>query len=111
MAASRVKVAIYPAVYSSFSIHFVLGCHVSVLLKEEWEKVDSKNVVQLMQKWQGVAVSLEVQQCYIYRHTDCKTIFALNVHSEDILNVRENLGFARKPKKYNMHISLLEKLE
>ena len=92
--------------YLSF---MVLGCHVSALLPEEWKNADPRIVEEVMQAWQGVPVSIEIKKCYIYKLHGWKTVFALNVHSDDILDAREDLGFFRNPKKYNMHVSLLEK--
>ena len=85
-----------------------LGCHVSVLLKEEWENIDPRIVEEVIQEWQGIPVTIRIKKCYVYMLHGWKTIFALNVNSDDILNAREDLGFFRKPKKYKMHVSLLE---
>ena len=66
-----------------------------------------------MQKWKGIPGSVCIDKCFIYKQFNeeygRRTIFALNVHSDDILNAREDFGVMRKPEKYTMHVSLLEK--
>ena len=83
------------------------------MLKKEWTTIDNSIVEEVIQKWKGHPVSIWIDQCYIYKMfskvNGWRTIFALNVLSEDVFAAREDLKLARKPPNYIMHTSLLEK--
>ena len=85
----------------------------SVMLKEEWENIEPSKVAETIEKWKTVPVEVVLKRCYVYQKfkqdEGWLTIFALTAHSDDVLSIRKDLGLERKPQKYCMHVSLLEK--
>ena len=85
----------------------------SIMLPEERKKIVPSVVEDVVQRWRGKTVSINLRNCFVYkmlhRIKGWLTIFALNAQSEDVLKIREDLGLQKKPVKYNMHVSLLEK--
>ena len=83
------------------------------MLKEEWQRIPPQTVDDVVKKWESTPVSITICNCYLYKmfhnYKGWLTLFALNATSEDVYSIREDLGLTRKPEKYNMHITLLEK--
>ena len=92
---------------------FHLGCHLSVMLKEEQEKIDPEVVKKVVEMWQGKPVEIVIDKMFFYikkdKHNKKKLLLALNVWSDGVLEIREDLGLERKPNKFVTHITLLEK--
>ena len=94
---------------------FFIGCHVSVLLAEEWKEIAKDAELQeKLKEFNGTEVTIVFKGVEVYEKYDRKkgwmTLVALGVESEDILNVRKNLGLNRKPDKLHLHCTMLEKL-
>ena len=83
------------------------------MLLEEMDMVDKKTVEDVMNKWKTRRINLTIERFRVYHKLDKKKgwiqLFALDVASEDILDLREDLGLPRKPSKFTTHITLLEK--
>ena len=87
----------------------------SVLLAEEWKEIAKDAELQeKLKEFNGTEVTIVFKGVEVYEKYDRKkgwmTLVALGVESEDILNVRKNLGLNRKPDKLHLHCTMLEKL-
>ena len=104
------------ALHASFTDHFYyhlplniinLGLHSSLVLGREEELLDAIDleVIKAIDR----DIEVEVSGVSVYRDArGKKLIFALNVESASMLQIRWNLGLDRKPEELNLHISLFE---
>ena len=83
----------------------------SILLVEEQKSIDKEVVQDAIKKWKDRPVNITIKQFHLYRKFDEKKgwllLLALEVESEDVLEIREDMKLERKPKKLNIHVTLL----
>ena len=83
------------------------------MLKEEQANINSSTVEHVIKEWEKKPISVTITGSYLYKmyhkSKGWLTLFALNAYSDDVLEMREDLGLQRKPYKYNMHVTLFEK--
>ena len=67
----------------------------------------------VMNRWKKKPMNIKIINLFGYSKEDEKRglvfLLALDVHCEELHQLRKDLGWAEKPKKFTSHITLLEK--